>query len=119
LNPTNPFAERFVVVNGGIIPVTELDADCEGAAIMGTTDASQIHDLRIDFADYLPHDGRVTIPCLPIWTGPGKTFSDNATLRVTIAYAFWHLNLKPFRRSQTFHFKSIKAMDGSQNWEVL
>lgn len=121
LNPSNPFAQRWLVVNGGYIPVTDLDAVCIANATQRATGSTygDIRDTRKQFADYLGHDGRVTVPCLTIWTGTKPIFDEGATLDITISYAFYHLNLQMLRRSQAFHFRSKRAIDGSQGWESL
>src|ERR1700732_580703 len=53
LNPSNPFAQRWLLVNGGYIPLTDLDADCSANATQRATGStySNIRDIRKQFAD--------------------------------------------------------------------
>ena len=62
----NPFSEMFKVVNGGYIPVTDLDTSC----LLGAEQPGRIHmpsgsaSINVtDFAHYLAHDQSATLPC--------------------------------------------------------
>ena len=120
LNPTNPFSQFLGIVNGGYIPLTGLDAECGFSTQLKGKVSGEIsggHDIWRGFAHYLPHDGRATVPCRPIWSGKDVQFPDSAIFEIKITYAYYHLNLGFLRRSQDFHFKSIVGSDGSQHWQ--
>jgi len=123
VDPQNPFSQMFKLKNGGYIPVTNLDAYCNP-----TFHASGIRPITvrnntiqfIRFADYLAHDGSVTIPCFKIpnifkQESPGP-IANNSSLTIEITYAFFSLDVSWLRRSQKFKFVSITGADGTQHW---
>jgi hypothetical protein len=127
LNPRDPFTAMFSVSNGGYIPLTNLDADCVFGAV---ADPLPLHDLRLEgnsmpvhnFASWLWHDDRATLPCFHILReriGPNLYNFKNPTLEITVLYSFVGLNLKPLRRSQTFLFRAAIASDNSWRWLFL
>ena len=64
LDPGNPYSQTFVVVNGGYIPVTDLDADCTPDFVTSAESGmGGISVKSLKFADSIPHDGRATISC--------------------------------------------------------
>lgn len=126
LDPSNPYSQLFDLVNNGYIPVTNLDVSCK----FGTTiNGQHIHNVKFEdagrsvhnFAEYVAHNGRTTIPCFNMInsTGAPLSMSEGSTLNVTISYAFFYANLRYLRRSQTFRFKSLAAKDGTQHWQYL
>ena len=120
LNPTSPFSQFLVIANGGYIPLTGLDAECGFSTELKGKVSGEIssgHDIWRGFAHSLPHDGRATVPCRPIWSGRDVQFPDGAIFEINITYAYYHLNLGFLRRSQDFHFTSIVGSDGSQHWQ--
>jgi hypothetical protein len=124
LDPTNPFSELFSVSNGGYIPLAHLDATCAFNFDTVKPHTTVIFDtgagfLYPDFADYLSHGGRVTLPCFHTFDVKGRGVASGARLDVTISYAFYGANLTFLRRSQNFHFKSIVGTDNAQHWEFL
>jgi len=122
LNPTSPFSQFLVIANGGYIPLTGLDAECGFSTELKGKVSGEIssgHDIWRGFAHSLPHDGRATVPCRPIWSGRDVQFPDGAIFEINITYAYYHLNLGFLRRSQDFHFKSIVGSDGSQHWQYV
>jgi hypothetical protein len=120
LNTTNPFSQYFVIVNGGYIPLTGLDAECGFSTELKSKASGEIsdgHDIWRGFAHSLPKDGRATIPCRPIWSGKDIHSPDGAIFEIKITYAYYHFNLGFLRRSQDFHFTSIAGSDGSRHWQ--
>lgn len=123
LDPRNELSQMFLIVNGGYIPLTHLDAVCVPNFAAGDTHG----DVRIDapfpflgFADYIGHDGRVTIPCFRVLQiGKNVQMSQGTTLDVSVSYAFWALNFPRLRRTQVFRFKSVRGPDGTSQWEYL
>lgn len=72
------------------------------------------HVIQEEFASYLAHSGKATVPCFYQPAGMrGGLIYQTATLDIRIEYAFFHMNLRSLRRSQKFHFESISASDGS------
>src|SRR5664279_5448986 len=64
-DPGNPFSEMFKVVNGGYVPVTNLDAVC----LLGGEQPGRVYIspgaykiIQTGFANYLEHDKAATIP---------------------------------------------------------
>ena len=121
-DPGNPFSEMFKVVNGGYVPVTNLDAVC----LLGGEQPGRVYIspgaykiIQTGFANYLEHDKAATIPCFGSLGIEDSNISGGATMEVTISYAFWHLNWNPLRRSQTFRFTSVRGTDGSQHWQFI
>jgi hypothetical protein len=122
LDRSNPYSELFVVTNTGYIPVTDLGATCSvRLSVANGTTLTMPPDTGLQFphfADYLGHEGHATIPCFRAVESSGMV-EGGAALTITISHALWSVNIKAFRRSQRFRFKSIGAKDGSQHWEFL
>jgi hypothetical protein len=117
LDSRNPFSEMFEISNGGYVPLTNLNAYCVPNFV-----APHIHmennTAEIDnFATYLAHNRTVTLPCFQLIRV--TQVPSGARLDIAISYAFYHLNLRWLRRSQVFHFQSIRGEDGSQHWQFL
>ena len=75
MDQSNPYSEIFKLRNGGYIPVTDLDAHCRSSLIgPGNNRIDNYGAHFLGFADYLGHDGTVTIPCFRAITreGPGQ-----------------------------------------------
>ena len=124
LDSKNPFSETFLVVNGGYLPITNLNANCTVGFIANSPQIKNAHtsDSEIGFqhfAHYLAHDGRATIPCFQSVGIEGPILISEATLIIKINYAFPHADLKLLRPSQKFNFRSIRAKDGSQHWQQI
>ena len=118
LDPHNPLSEMFRVVNGGYLPVTNLDAICETTFTNANHISFYDNRFRFDnFADYLAHDGSATIPCFRgINSRPMET---GTTLDITINYSLYHINFSLLRRSQKFRFRSVTDKAGSHHWIFL
>jgi hypothetical protein len=120
LDPLNPYSEMFVVVNTGYIPITSLDALCVSSFSGRREKFENMGSRWPGFATYLGHEGRVTIPCFRhISIGSSFAVNPEATLDITIIYAFPYLNFTPLRRSQEFRFKAISSTDGTLHWQYL
>jgi hypothetical protein len=121
LDPANPYSQLFKIRNGGYIPLTDIDAACKGnVKTMGWTINNGFNVLPV--ADYLPHDGAVTLTACSQFLemrNTNETVPAGSTLDIIVTYAYFHLNWKPMRRSQEFHLKSIVGRDGSQHWIFL
>jgi hypothetical protein len=117
VDPRNPYSEMFEISNGGYIPLTNLDSHC-----IANFDTPGVH-LRnsgmwaIGFANYLGHGGTVTLPCFRLFHI--SEMPSGAKLDIEVIYAFYHLNPQWLRRSQVFHFQSIRGDDGSQHWQFI
>jgi len=120
LDPLDPYSQMFSITNQGYIPLTDVDVNC----LPSYTTSANVEFRNIAFpfhgvADYLGHAGTVTIPCFQI-ADVVKIVGNklpNATLEIVVTYALYHANVKPLRRSQRFHFRSVIARDQSQHWE--
>ncbi|HEV2221654.1 MAG TPA: hypothetical protein VGR84_01490 [Candidatus Acidoferrales bacterium] len=117
LDPYNPYSELFQVSNGGYVPLTNLDCDC-GVNF----DSPHIHfqnDSFISdgFAKHLGHGGTATLPCFRVIRT--SDVPSGAKLDIVVSYSFFRVNLHWLRRSQTFHFQSIRGDDGSQHWQFI
>jgi hypothetical protein len=115
LDPSDPFSQMFKLANGGYVPVTDLFAGCSAdTSVNGYVFKDT--GINLPLADYLGHEGSVTLPCFEMFRLHGAVVPSGSDLKITITYAFFHLNWKPIRRSQEFHFKSIVGSDHSQHW---
>ena len=117
LEPSNLYSELWNVSNGGYIPLTNLDVTCslnfKGPHIHFNGNSFTY----TNFAWHLAHGAQATIPCFHIYSG--KSGYIGATLDVEIEYAIYHLNWKPLRRLQTFHFESVGSDGAPQHWIFL
>lgn len=113
LDPVNPYTELFTVSNGGYVPITDLDVTCKPNFKSPSVSVFRNDFIFHDFAAYLSHDSRATIPCFHIYAGH---VPEEATLEVVISYAMFHLNWKTLRKHQTFHFRSVSAKNGHRYW---
>lgn len=115
LDPANPYSEMFKAKNTGYLPVTSLFVTCASDTTIGT---NVFHNVSgtLPLADYLGHEGTVTVPCFRLFQTGGDTVSSGSILTITISYAIVYLNWQMLRRSQKFKFKSIVGADNSQHW---
>jgi hypothetical protein len=76
----------FTIINGGYIPLTDLEAVCGGST---TIAGNRFGDLKAyfgHFADYLGHGGTVTAPCFRLINlgNTDATIPGGSTLNVTV-----------------------------------
>jgi hypothetical protein len=121
LNSSNPYATVFLISNEGYIPITDLDAYC--IPDYGGTKTFAMHDNTLrysDFASWLGHASKVTVPCFRIFTVDSHLGNiESPKLTISITYAFLHANINSLRRQQTFQFKAVKAEDASWHWTYV
>jgi hypothetical protein len=122
LDPTDPYSQMFSVTNQGYIPLTDIAVHCTPNFHTSTFFTWQDVDMLFpDTASQLAHAETVTLPCFKIfrdlWLGRGPVIP-GATLRIDIEYAFYHLNMKTLRRSQSFWVRSVAGKNNSQHWEM-
>jgi hypothetical protein len=119
LDSQNPLRTLFSVTNDGYLPVTKLDAACapnyEGS---GGIHISRNTHLFPEFADYLAHSGRATLPCFKVIDLPTRKTID-ADLTVIISYSVWPVAWRFLRRHQAFRFKTIEGNDGQLHWAYV
>jgi hypothetical protein len=115
LDPSDPYSQMFKLSNGGYVPVTDVIAWCSADTVVN---GNVFKDDRIGqpLAGYLGHDGSVTLPCFEIFQMKRAVVPSGSMLKISLTYAFFHLNWKPLRRSQEFNFRSIVGRDNSQHW---
>ena len=124
----------FAAVNDGYVPITDIDVGC--TPNFTTTNHNIIGGAKIldrHVASLLWHGARFTLPCFDavelngelgvtgiggFGLGPGEQILD-ADMTIDIEYSFLYLNLKPLRRSQTFHVRALRGSDNSFHWEYL
>ena|SRR6266478_4220339 len=119
LDPYSPYSQLFVVVNTGYSPVTHLAATCR--ADFDWPLGGYMHNASAymgEFADYLEHEGRVTIPCFRFIVGRFNV-KPGAKLSIEVTYAFPYANIPMLRRSQTFKFSAIVSPSGTVQWQYL
>ena len=117
LDPANPMSEMFKVRNGGYLPVTNLDAICTtDFSLSGTVVNGNVTHIP-SFADYLGHDGRITIPCFRAVSIRNLKFTSPITMQVEIVYNFYPTTYSRLRRSQKFSFLSVSDQTGGQHWQ--
>jgi hypothetical protein len=130
LDPNNPYSEMFEISNAGYVPLTNLSAEClvDFAAPNGPTIGNNPMQFE-GFAAHLGHAETVTLPCFrTIGQRAGSyinlppsmmNFPEGSKLNITVTYAFYHLNRHVLRRSQVFHFQSIRGQDGGLHWQFI
>jgi hypothetical protein len=123
LQPNNGLSEMWILQNDGYIPITNVGATCTSDAHFSSSQNSAILHLHngsfayANFAEYLGHDGTVTLPCFQVMDIDEQLhLKTGSNLTVAIDYAFYHLNFAVLRRTQKFHFVSIVGSDQVQHW---
>jgi hypothetical protein len=124
LNPNNPFSEIFNVTNEGYIPITDPHIDCVWHwkyHVQGWPESS----FNIAFTPGFPsisfvgHGAKFSAPCYDLEFLNNPAFErplPGSSIDVKVSYAYWPINLRWLRRSQTFHLKTV-GKEGSQQWE--
>ena len=120
LDPSNQFSEMFVVKNDGYIPTTDMEVLCvpffetsKHVAFDGIAQRWPTFNIS-----YLGHDGFATLPCfqIPEVLSNFGTPKGTSRLIIEIRYAYYHLNTRRLRRSQSFEFVSTPNANGVQHW---
>jgi hypothetical protein len=134
LNSQNPYKTMFVVVNDGYTPVTNVAISC--TPTFTTQEHISVNGFKTtlnNFSSILWHGQPLTLPCIDAVAfaedsnhsglGDIAISSDNpiltADMTIDVKYAFVYLNLKPLRRSQSFHLRAVRGADNSFHWAYL
>jgi len=123
IEPNEPYTTLFQVVNEGYAPISHLDAECSFSIEASTEKLKDIQMSNIvqqahDFAQFLTHARRATIPCnLLVLPGPKQIKA--ATFEITISYSFYPFTIQFLRRHQHFRFRGIPDSKGNIKWTFV
>ena len=117
LDSKNPYSTLFLVTNEGLIPVTNLEADCHISPLRDNF-GNTFETIEIGpqpFAAYLAHAQKASLPCFRVLSlGGNASLSEAGDLTVTVTYFTYPLHI--LRMHKQFRFRTVRAPNGQMHW---